>query len=63
MALGCEATRPPRPVTRPGQAVTWSAAGPLYGHARAAWAHLGAQIGYGCALGAPNQFLDSVHCF
>ena len=56
MALGSAATRPPRPATRP-------AVGPRYGHACSAWAHLGAQAGQGCALGAPNQFLGSMHCF
>ena len=50
------ATRPPGPATRAGQAATRSAVSPLYGPARAAWAHLGAQVGQAVHLMHPTSF-------
>ena len=58
-----------QPATWPARPATQSVLGLRHGTVRAAWAqcalpgHSALRLGSGCAPGAPNPVLDSVHCF
>ena len=54
-----------QPGLRHGQCWACEMAGarPQYGAMCAAWAHYACNLGSGCAPGAPNPVLNSVHCF